>query len=127
MIGIEKRQMETKYRIFTRATRDIFHQFHSLSLPKGSVATMKIFHLIQNATWVYNQEDYKEVGDVLASNGVEDIAYHEYFNRSYWNKRIRRGTPPSSIHAQNTLKVKTSLEDDKDFKQFMRNIIHIVI
>ena len=72
-----------KYRLFTRVTRDIFHQFHTLSLPKGSVATMIIFHLVQLATWVYNNKDYNKVIEVLAMLGVEDIRTHQYYNKPW--------------------------------------------
>jgi len=72
-----------KYCLFTRATRDIFHQFHSLSLPKNHVSTMKIFHLVQLSTWICNEEDYNNVVEVLINKGIEDLSEHQYFNRTY--------------------------------------------
>ena len=75
------------YVMFTRATRDIFHQFHTLSLPKRVPSTMQIFHLVQQATWIYNDEDFNSVVDILATKGVEDITRHQYFNKKYWNKK----------------------------------------
>ena len=66
---------------------------------------MTIFHLVQKATWVYNEEDFNSVVEVLASKGVENISTHQYFHKAYWNKRIRRGTPPASIHGDNVKKL----------------------
>ena len=112
--------------MFARATQDIFHQFHSLSLPKNHVATMKIFHLVQLSTWIYNEEDYNNVVEVLINKGIEDLSEHQYFNRNYWHTRIRRGTPPPGVHAQNLLKVRISLEGDQNFKLVMKEIKDIV-
>ena len=88
----------------TRHFRDIFHEFHNLSLPKNGIATAEIFHLIIIATWINNSEDYDAVVTVLAGKVVTDISRHEYFNREYWRKRIRRSTPEPAIHALNIRK-----------------------
>ena len=109
-----------KYRLFTRVTRDILHQFHTFSLPKGGKATMIIFHLVQVVTWVYNNEDYNTVIDALSNMGVDDITEHEYYNKHWWKKRTRRGTPSAAVHGDNIAKVRMSLEEDENFKDHMK-------
>ena len=88
-------------RLHTRKLRDIFHQFHSLPLPRKNLVAPTIFRLIMLATWIKNDEDLEGVIATLAAKGVDDVENHEYYNRSYWNDRIRRATPPAAMHAQN--------------------------
>ena len=108
-----------KYRQYTRHFRDIFHEFHNLPLPKNGIATAEIFHLIIVATWINNTEDYDAVVAVLVGKGITDISRHEYFNREYWRKRIRRSTPDPAIHALNIRKILNMLTADFRFENIM--------
>lgn len=100
----------------TRSVRDIFHQFHSIQLSKKSPAIAEIFRLVIAATWINNTEDFENVTTVLEAKG-EDILTHEYFNRAYWRKRIRRLTPMPREHANNIRKVADIVRTDDVFKE----------
>ena len=89
------------HRLHTRKVRDIFHQFHCLPLPRKNLIAPTIFRLLMLATWIKNDDDLDSVLAVLAAKGVDDIENHEYYNRSYWNERIRRATPPPATHSKN--------------------------
>ena len=87
--------------MYTRAIRDIFHEFHNLKFPKNTAGAIQIHHLVIVATWVNNDEDYNAVVDTLLDKGIADIAKHEFFNRKYWRDRIRKVTPIPSVHDAN--------------------------
>ena len=74
----KEQQLHDKDRMYTRAVRDIFHEFHNLKLPKNGPATIQIHHLVIVATCINNDEDYDAVVDTLLDKGVEDIAKHEF-------------------------------------------------
>ena len=44
---------------------------------------MIIFHLLQIIIWVYNDEDYNMVIDVLSNMEVDDITEYEYYNKCW--------------------------------------------
>ena len=114
----QEEQLDQKDRMYTRAIRDIFHEFHNLKLPKNCPATIQIFHLVQQATWINNNEDYDAVVDTLIEKGEKDITKHQYFHREYWRKRIRRGTPIPSLHAANIKLIYNQLSNDKNFERY---------
>ena len=88
-------------------------------MKKNAVATEEIFHLLILATWINNSEDYDLVVEVLVGKGMIDISQHEYFNRAYWRKCIRRSTPQPEIHAFNIRAILNQLISDKKFAQVM--------
>jgi hypothetical protein len=103
-------------RLHTRKLQDIFHQFHSLPLPQKNLVGPTIFRLLMLATWIKNDEDLDNLVSVLAEKGIEDIDNHEYYNRSYWNERIRRATPPAATHAKNVRAVLMLCLSDETLK-----------
>jgi hypothetical protein len=104
--------------LYTRSLRDIFHQFHNLPLAKNSPMVPILFQLIIAATYIKNDEDLQEVETLLASKGVTDFIQHEFFNRSYWRKRVRMRTPTAAVHAANIRFVKDLVEHEAEFKPF---------
>ena len=115
----QEEELHEKDRMYTRAIRDIFHEFHNLKLPKNCPATIQIFHLVQMATWINNDEDYDAVVETLLDKGVKDITKHQFFNRSYWRKRLRRGTPIPSLHSANIKLIYNQLSNDKNFEKIL--------
>jgi hypothetical protein len=77
--------------------------------------------LIVAATYIKNDEDLQEVERVLASKGVTDFVQHEFFNRSYWRRRVRMRTPTAAVHAANVRAVKDLVENEDEFMPFRTN------
>lgn len=115
----QEEQLYQKDRMYTRAICDIFHEFHNLKLPKNCPATIQIFHLVQLATWINNDEDYNAVVDTLLDKGIKDITKHQFFYREYWKRQLQRGTPTLSVHAANIKLIYKQLSNDKNFEKIL--------
>ena len=53
------------------------------------------------ATFVKNDDEDRALKEVLAKKGVVDFANHEYFNKEYWQERVRMEKPDGLVHAAN--------------------------
>lgn len=57
---------------------------------------------------------------------MEDTIIHEYHNKCWWNKQIKRGTSPKAVHQDNIAKLRMYLEEDKYFIGHMKKYISMV-
>ncbi|CAJ1932108.1 unnamed protein product [Cylindrotheca closterium] len=87
--------------LLTKSVRDLFHQFHNIPLSKKADEAAHVCQFLLAATWINDEDDYANVAEVVLSKGETDLAFHEFFQREYWRKRVRRNTPLPKDHANN--------------------------
>jgi len=105
----------------SREKSDIFHQFDALPLTRSSPIAPYIFALLISATFIFNDEDYKDVERVLHEKGVVDKAFHYYYNREYWKERIRMTTPSADEHAARIQTIFDYVKSEVALEQYLTN------
>jgi len=132
VLGVEtQNSFDNSARNRSREKGDIFHQFDALPLTRSSPIAPYIFALLISATFIFNDDDYKDVERVLNEKGIVDKALHYYYNREFWKERIRMTTPSANEHSARIqaifdfVKSEAALQEylTKDFNDYFTKFI----
>ncbi|CAJ1956293.1 unnamed protein product [Cylindrotheca closterium] len=103
--------------LLTKSVRDLFHQFHNIPLSEKADEAEHVCQFLLAETWINDEHDYANVVKVVLSKGETDLASHEFFQREYWRKQVRRNTPLPKDHANNIRAVQYEIWTNRAFER----------
>ena len=99
-----------------RIKSDIWHEYHSLPMPRSSPERSTIMRLLIHATTEFVSDDFKAVSDFVQQKYKVTNPYdHFWFNKEWWQERVRMLTPSAKEHAQRIRFVHNIIKDNDAF------------
>ena len=83
-----------------------------------------LWQLLKEATYVRNEASTKAVTEILTKKGVTDIQHHQYWNQTYWKRRVPQIPPPAAILASNISQVYELCQQLEAFQEILVPKVH---